>query len=168
MKVRANATVLQVGDRHPSQESYAEPGSGLEVNVVYTTPPGALAALRTAGTRQLEARVRLLVPQAVPHCLPVTRPPVPIAFTEARCRRMALECSDAVEVQIHVYLCRDRRQGLRAALKPHSLVVVGGSRRWWRTPEEKLATLLRSDGHHVIFADANCGPAPAAPRAGTT
>lgn len=157
MSRRANTTLLQIGDRHPSQGSYSETGSTLEVNVVYTTPRGALAALRTAGnlSRRLEGRVRFLVPQAVPMCLPVTRPPVSIAFTEARCRSLALECSDAVEVQVNVYLCRDQRQALREALRPHSLVVVGGRRRWWRSPEQKLATMLRADGHHVIFADVN-------------
>jgi hypothetical protein len=38
-------------------------------------------------------------------------------------------------------------------LGPHSLVVVGGRRRWLPTREKSLARNLRSAGHEVIFTD---------------
>jgi hypothetical protein len=51
-------------------------------------------------------------------------------------------------------LCRDRVETLRKVLKPHSLVVIGGRRSWWPTPENRLARQLRRSGHEVVFAEA--------------
>jgi len=42
---------------------------------------------------------------------------------------------------------------LRLVLKPHSLIIVGGRKRWWPTSEQRLAQALKKDGHHVIFAE---------------
>jgi hypothetical protein len=52
-----------------------------------------------------------------------------------------------------MYLCRDSSETLLAVLKPRSLVVIGGRRRWWPTREERLAKKLRGAGHEVIFAE---------------
>ena len=38
-----------------------------------------------------------------------------------------------VETIVRLYLCRDRFETLQAVLRPRSLVVIGGRRRWWPT-----------------------------------
>ena len=52
-----------------------------------------------------------------------------------------------------IYLCRDRVETLTAVLSPHSLVVIGGRKRWWPTAEKRLARKLRRAGHEVIFTE---------------
>jgi hypothetical protein len=127
----------------------------LEVKVIFTTIPGTLAALRLAGqyARDLRGRISILATQIVPYPLPLERPPVAPEFT-TRCYR-TLASDRRIETRVQVYLCRDSRQALLRALKPNSLVVIGGRKHWWPTPEQALARILRSHGHQVIFVDLN-------------
>jgi hypothetical protein len=125
---------------------------GLEVLVVFTDAPGTLAALQKADqlAQNLEAHIGLLVPLEVPYALPLTNPPVPVEFLEGQIRDLA--GTVGLEVAAHIYLCRDKRRTLASLLKPHSVIVVGGKKRWWPTSAQKLAGALGKDGHHVIFA----------------
>ena len=59
----------------------------------------------------------------------------------------------AVDTAIQIYLCRDRWEALFSVLKPYSLVVIGGKKRWWPTPESRLANKLRNAGHEVILTE---------------
>ena len=59
----------------------------------------------------------------------------------------------AVETIVRIYLCRDRWQALEQALRPRSVVVIGGRKRWWPTRESRLARRLRRAGHEVILAE---------------
>jgi hypothetical protein len=151
---QANNKKLQLGECRAVQGSF-EDACGLEVNVVFTTEQGTVAALRTAGNlaRQLNAGVRLLVTQVVPYALTLDRPKVSVEFIQDHCRSMALECKQVTEMRINVYLCRNRWQALRRVLGANSVVIVGGRRRWWATTGQKLAKTLEADGHQVIFAD---------------
>ena len=115
---------------------------------------------RSELARNLDARIRLLVMQNVPLSWSVECPPVSLVFIEERCRQMALECAEAFEVKIDVYLCWDKWQALRQALRPRSLIVIGGKRRLWRSDEQKLARRLESEGHRIVFADTRCVHAP--------
>jgi hypothetical protein len=128
--------------------------SKLNIAVVFTSIEPTLAALRKAGAlaSRLRACITLIVPQVVPYPLPLNRPPVPRDFTERHFRVMADE--SPVETKVQVYLCRDRIAALRGVLKPHSLVVIGGSKSWWPTREKRLARQLRRSGHEVVFAEA--------------
>ena len=157
MRGEYKSTFVQLRDRSGSQDPNAEScaGPNLEVNVIYTTVPGTVAALKTADELgvDLGARVFFLVPQSVPLSFPLTSPPVSVSFTEERFRSMATVCQEAAQVRVRVLLCRDKLQGLLKFLKPQSVVVVGGRKRWWLTPEEKLARVLKSNGHRVIFVD---------------
>jgi hypothetical protein len=139
---------------HPEQPQVTEAGGRLDVAVVFTSAGATLAALRKAGVlaSHLGGRITLLVTQVVPYPLALENPPVPVDFTENRLSAIATE--SPVETVVRVYLCRDRFTTLAAALKPHSLVVLGGNRRWWPTPEQVLARRLRRAGHEVIFAEA--------------
>ncbi|MBV9507857.1 MAG: hypothetical protein JO323_22940 [Acidobacteriia bacterium] len=125
----------------------------LDVSVVFTSAEPTVHALKKAcalaGT--LAIRISLIVPQVVPYQVPLHSPPVLIDFQEARLRKIA--ALTAVETTVSIYLCRDRWEALKSVLKPHSLVVLGGRRRWWPTPERRLARKLRRAGHEVIVTE---------------
>jgi hypothetical protein len=136
-------------------EASAEPGSGrLEVNVVFTNPPGTAAALRSAEVmaRDLGCSIHLRAVVAVPIQLPVDQPLVPVSFFEQLLRNLVRELeSDTFEPIISVYLCRDRVKTLLEILRPNSLVVIGGRKRPWPTRETRTARTLQSAGHRVLF-----------------
>ena len=137
--------------RHPECVSPATTATRLHVTVVFTSVEATIAALRKAGdlASRLSACITLLVPQLVPYPLPLTSPPVLLDFNERRFRVIA--AGSPIETSVHIYLCRDRWETVTGVLKPHSLVVVGGRRRWWPTAETRLANRLRQAGHEVIF-----------------
>jgi len=129
-----------------------ETESRLNISVVFTSVAPTLAALKKAGdlANQLGGHITLLVPQIVPYPLPLTSPPVLLDWNERRFRVIASQSS--VETMVRLYLCRDRQETLVWALKPQSLVVIGGRKRWWwPTSEEALAKALRRAGHEVVF-----------------
>jgi hypothetical protein len=125
----------------------------LDINVIYTTPKGTLAALRTARelAHDLWGRIRLLAPQAVPLGFSLSQPPVDIGVTERHLLELVRHGPpDQTETIVQLYLCRDRLDTLGQVLRPNSLVVIGG-KRWWPNEASYIAKLLRSVGHHVIF-----------------
>ena len=125
----------------------------LEVVVIFTNTAGTLAALQTADrlAKRLDARLRLLLPYEVPYTLPLTKPAVPVGFLEGQLH--ALACKTPMEISAHIFLCRDKRRMLRQILKPQSLVVIGGRKRWWPTEEQRVVNLLKKGGYHVVFAE---------------
>lgn len=131
-----------------------EANSKLNIAVIFTSIESTLSALRRAGNlaSRLHACITLIVPQVVPYPLPINRPAIPRDFTERRFRVIAGE--SPISTTVHVHLCRDRMEALRAVLRPHSLVVIGGRRTWWPTSEKRLARQLRRSGHEVVFAEA--------------
>lgn len=138
----------------PEREAPARSEARLNIDVVFTSVDATLAALRKAAdlASRLDARITLLVPQVVPYPLPLESPPVLFDWNERRFRVIAEQCS--VETSVRLYLCRDRVQTLCTVLQPHAFVVLGGRRRWWPTPDSRLARTLRRAGHEVIFAEA--------------
>ena len=131
------------------------PNSALEINLVYARLPGTASALRAATVlaHGLGARVTVHVAQVIPYPLELKAPPVSVPFAENQLLSMA--DGQPVETNICMYLCRDLTDAIRRALKPNSVVVIGGRKRWWPTREQRLASALRRDGHHVIFSYAN-------------
>jgi hypothetical protein len=129
------------------------PRHRLEVFVIFTNTAGTLAALQMADrlAKRLDARLRLLLPYEVPYTLPLTQPAVPLGFLEGQLQAVA--CKASIEISAHIFLCRDKGRTLRLILKPHSLVVIGGRKRWWPTQEQRLVSLLKKGGHHVVFAE---------------
>ncbi len=146
--------VLAPAAAHPEGQGTADDGARLHVTVVFTSARPTIAALKRAGelATRLNARITLVAPQVVPYPLPLSSPPVLIDFSEQRFRAIADE--SPVETTVRVYLCRDREETLLAMLKPQSLVVVGGRKRWWPTEEKRLARKLRRAGHEVVFTEA--------------
>jgi hypothetical protein len=137
----------------PERATPQEVESGLNISVVFTSVDATLAALKQAGSlaNRLGAHITLVVPQIVPRPLPLDSPPVLIDWNENRFRTIASET--AVDTAVQIYLCRDRWEALGSALKPHSLLVIGGRKRWWPTTESRLAAKLRKAGHEVIFTE---------------
>ena len=130
-----------------------EDDSRLNINVVFTAIDATLTALKEAGrlANRLRGHITLVVPQIVPFPVPLTSPPVLLDWSERRFRLIA--DGSPVETRVALYLCRDRVETLKAVLKPASLVVLGGRRRWWPTSDWRLARILRRAGHEVIFME---------------
>ena len=127
--------------------------SPLEVTVVFTDTRSSLNALKTAALLAggLNARVRLVVPQVVSYELPLNEPPIPTDFIEQQIAHLVSDLN--VETRVDICLCRNKKESLLRALRPHSVTVVGSRRRWWPTWERRLARELRRAGHEVIFTE---------------
>jgi len=145
--------VLNPAVSQPVSPATHEPKSRLNIAVIFTSIDATLAALRQAGNlaNKLGARISLLVPQIVPYPLPLTSPPVLLDWNERRFHVIAE--GNSVETSVRLYLCRDRVDTVKSVLSPHSLVVIGGRKRWWPTSEKALARKLRRVGHEVIFVE---------------
>ena len=159
MSIQSHRTVAGVGELSITEaRSGARASSEIEVNVIFTDSESTLAALEMAGSlaSNLGARINLVAAQVVPLVFPLTRPPVAVDYTEQRLLDLAYRGGQGpLETSVQLYLCRDKRQALLRALKPKSLVVIGGKARWWPTKESKLAGVLRSNGHQVVVANSN-------------
>ena len=138
---------------HPVHAAPAEQREPcLNITVVFTSVEATLAALKEAGVLagRLCGHITLVVPQVVPYPLPLTSPPVLLDWSERRFRVIASD--SPVETKVALYLCRDRVETLTALLSPHSLVVLGGRKRWWPTARNTLGEdapprRTRSDFH---------------------
>ena len=107
----------------------------------------AVAAL----TRDLGARASLIAAQIVPFPLPLDRPDVPPGFLQQELAALAEELDTPVDVNI--VMARDREAGIAQAVPPGSLVIVAFRKRWWPTPQEKLARTLAQAGHGVALLE---------------
>ena len=138
---------------HPERPEERQTHSSFEINVVFTSNDATMAALQRASAlaSRLSARIILVVTHIVPCPLPLENPPVPCGFNEGRLCAIAGEAG--IETIIRPYVCRDRLQTLLAVLNSHSLVIVGGRKRWWPTSEARLAKSLRRSGHEVILTE---------------
>lgn len=125
--------------------------NGLSFTVVFTTIPATLLALQRGNelARQLDARIRVLVPHVVPYPLPIDRPQVDPEI-KLKWLRSAL-VDGAIEIRIHLLLCRDAQNAVMQGLRPRSVVLIGGLKRWWPVREQRLVRRLTLAGHHVIF-----------------
>jgi hypothetical protein len=145
----------------PGKAATPKTGTGfalgpLEVNVIFTDQASTAAALTVAQSlaRNLGARIHLQFAVAVPFQLPLERPGVSVPFLQEQlCKVLADLEKNGFDPRAHLYLCRDRVRALQQALKPNSLVVIGGRKRWWPTQESRIARALRAKGHWVICVD---------------
>lgn len=133
------------GATHPVPHSF-------EIVVLFTTVRETLCALRAAGrlAQGVATAIRLLVPQVVPYPLPLDEPPVPSGHL-IREFQLVLEDSQ-LETRIDVRRCRDQWQTIHDALRPRSVLVIGGAPGWWPSRKYRIAARLRAAGHHVVFS----------------
>lgn len=123
---------------------------GLSISVVFTNERATLAALKRAAelASELDARIRIVVPQVVPYLLPIDRPHVDPEF---RVRRfLDLSVKVVPDFEIDVRLCRDPWVGLTQALRPESIVIIGGRQRRL-TRESRLMRRLALADFDVVF-----------------
>jgi hypothetical protein len=126
--------------------------SKLEIVVLHTEEVKTVNALKMAAELASGlAPVRLLAIQVVPYPLGLDAPPVSVEFLEKRFSNMASEAG--VEARIDIRLCRDAQDVVESELGPHSVVVMGGRRRWWPTAAMRLARRLERLGHQVVFTN---------------
>ncbi len=129
----------------------------LAVNVIFTDVQSTAAALNFAQSfaRELGARISLRAAVAVPFQLPLDRPPDFGRFSPGKlCGNLSRNWRRIPSnLTVHLYLCRDRVRALSQVLRPNSVVVIAGRRRWWPTAETRMARALRAEGHRVIFVD---------------
>lgn len=123
----------------------------LQLTIVFTTVRGTLAALKEAGflAHRLGARIRILVPQIVSYALPLEHPPVDPLFKIRKFRTLCGTCE--VDTRIQVLLCRDAHKCVQEALRPESIVLIGGRKSILPTWSNHLAKSLTRAGHHVMF-----------------
>jgi hypothetical protein len=146
--------VLIPGTGHPAIPGSEDTDPRLNISVIFTSVEATLAAMRKAGglASSLGARITILAPQIVPFPLPLESPPVLLDWNERRFRAIANQ--SPVETIVRLYLCRDEVETLKKALRPRSVVVIGGrKRRWPFTREKRLAATLRRAGHEVIVSE---------------
>jgi hypothetical protein len=122
----------------------------LDLYVIATGREDTRAAVDAAArlARGLDARVRILAAYVVPYPLPLDKPPVAGSFIERDLTSIAVQ--PPLEIRCEVCLCRDRLEAIRRALKPESVVVIGGRKTWWPAAGQRMAAALRRDGHQVI------------------
>src|SRR5260370_27674538 len=77
-------TVLVSAPGYPARPAFQEADRKLNISVVFTSIESTLAALKEAGelANSLGAQITLLVPQVVPHPLPLESPPVLVEFNQ--------------------------------------------------------------------------------------
>jgi hypothetical protein len=157
-------------DPHRSSENHSDPSVAprvespdisladqsserLQVNVLYTSQSGTLAALKVASrlSANLGTHPKVLRLYAVPYTLPLERAAVPIDSLEEQLR--ALACESTTEFTARIYLCRESRWTLRELFPPHSVIVLAGRKRWWPTKEQRWTRVLKKEGHEVIFVN---------------
>jgi hypothetical protein len=123
------------------------------VYVVFTTVEGTLAAVRIANRlrRVMAVPLTLIHFKTIPYRIPVDAPSG-LSPVETGTFTSQLQ-AEGFDVRIRVYLCRNEWRAIPLAFRQHSLIVVGGHRRWWPTISERWRRELEAAGHFVVFVD---------------
>ena len=148
MDESASIGSIVASDLHPYR-------TGATVHVVATTLPGTWAAMRTATAlaQELESEVHVIVARQVPsHWSIAEQSASARAFSQE-----ILKLPEATSTRVKVLPCVCKRlSDVVQLLAPNAVVVIGGqSRWWWPSSEQRLATALRTAGHHVLFVHAD-------------
>jgi hypothetical protein len=127
-----------------------------EVNVMFTTLRGTLAAMRVAATlaRATGASLRLIQPRLVSY--PLRSAGYALAAPEvvdADREREQVIATAGLPVEVCVSICGRLADAARIGLRDHSLVIIGGQRSWLPTQIERLRRTLESLGHVVVFVN---------------
>lgn len=146
---------LEPSEQDPG--SGAAPGRPLSVNVIFTNPESTMTALRAAESfvRDLRSTVHIRAMIGVPHQLAMDYALVSVQFFQRLlCDLVERVGSGRCQYVLHIYICRNRIETLLRVLRPSSLVVIGGRRRFWPTAEGRLWKAAIDAGHSVAFIDA--------------
>ena len=123
----------------------------LEIAVVFTDVQATLEGLRVAEplTRDITAKINLLVPDAGNHSASTINPVVLADFT---CRYFLAMFPHSTKLEIKITLYPVSTADLWEVLPPSSIIIVAGTaNRLWPSAEQRFARQLRDAGHEVIF-----------------
>jgi hypothetical protein len=123
------------------------------VSVLFTTEEATLAAARVASAmaKAMGVPVSVIDVRTVPYPLSMDSP-VESSPVESEAFKQRLEMA-GVDARVRVFWCRNRKSVVPRAFGGHSLIVIGGKRRWWRTEPERWRRRLEAAGHFVLFVD---------------
>ena len=123
----------------------------LDLVVPFTTPKLTRAALDAASRMStgLNAVVRLVRIQVVPHPLPASQSPVSIEFLKDQMS----ELRSGLPLSREIRLARSFPDGLLGVLTSESVVILAAPKRLWTTRNERLAASLRRAGHSVVLVN---------------
>jgi hypothetical protein len=134
----------------PGLESLG-PREAIEIVIPYTEWLLGLAAVDRAAVvgARLSTTVRLIAVHTVPYPMPLGCP----ATAHARLVEQLVDLASRspLTVQPQVILARSRFEGFRAGMQAESTVLLARRRRLWKTPEDRLAAMLASEGHQVAL-----------------
>lgn len=130
------------------------------VTVLFTTEEATMAAARVASALAGAMAVPLTVVhfRSVPYPLSVDAP-VGVSPVESDAFKRRLQ-AEGIDARVRVFLCRNRENVVPMAFRGHSLIVIGGQRRWWPTVTERWRRRLEAAGHFVLFVDARATGGP--------
>jgi hypothetical protein len=123
------------------------------VYIVFTTIEDTLAAVRIADRlgRAMAVPLTLIHFRTIPYRMSIESPSG-LSPIETGMFVSQLE-AEGFNVRVRVYLCRNEWRAIPLAFKRHSLIVIGGHRRWWRSVSERWRRKLEAAGHFVVFVD---------------
>jgi hypothetical protein len=129
------------------------PERGGMISVVFTSEKLTLRALEKARemTKQSGASIAVIAVQAVPFILPIDRTSRPIEFVIRRFEKTISIFPE--KIRVLVYICRDRFDAYKRALKPHVPTFIGIRKKWWPTRDQRLARKLHRAGYNVIIVE---------------
>jgi hypothetical protein len=141
----------------PEESNWVGESRPLSINVIYTSPDSMISALRSVESlaRDLGATIHIRAMIAVPCQLALD-----LAFNSVQClRRLITDLVERIgtmrcQYVLHIYVCRSRIETLLSVLRPSSLLVIGGRRRFWPTAESRICKAAISAGHNVAFVNA--------------
>lgn len=119
--------------------------------VIYTDCEATLAAIRYSArlAASLHARIGILLPAIVPY--PLTLDECPVCEAHHRLLLSTLAYGTRIETVTELVRCREYAD-LNRTMPPHSIVVVGGRRRWsgpWNAGK-RIERALSAGGHKLI------------------
>lgn len=144
---------------YPGEWNWGAKSQPLSINVVYTSPETTTTALRAVESlaRDLEATIHIRALIAVPRQLALDLAFTPVQFLKRLLTDLVERIGSILcEYVLHIYVCRSRIETLLSVLRPSSLLVIGGRRRFWPTAESRLAKAAISAGHSVAFVGREC------------
>ena len=123
----------------------------LEIVVPYTEWSVTREVLQRAAALApgLNVSIQLIAVHTNPYPAPAGCPALVHAHLVQQLVDLAGLCPLPVVPQ--VVLARYWDEGFRYAMKPHSTILIGSRRHFWRTYEERLAQALAREGHQVAL-----------------